>query len=91
MTRMRKAILTIGTLLIVLGPFIAGPLIFSFREVLISTGLSSNSSHGFCGAAWALTCSVYAIFGTMLFGLVLILSVLIWWLIEKSRVKRIHR
>ena len=88
MTRVQKAILIAGIVLIVSGPFIAEPFIFTLRELLISTGLSSNSGYGFCGAALALTCSVYTIFGTMLFGLALILSALIWWLIAKNRAER---
>ena len=91
MTRVQKAALTIGTLLIVSGPFFAEPLIFTLREFLVSTGISSDFSRGFCGAVWALTCSIYAIFGTMLFGLALVFSTLVWWLIEKSRVKKIGR
>ena len=91
MTRVQKATLIVGAVLIASGSFIAEPLIFNLREVLIGTGLSSDSSYGFCGAALALTCSVYATFGTMMFGLALVLGVLIWWLVEKSRKKRIRR
>ena len=91
MTRVQKATLIAGIVLIASGPFIAEPFIFTLRELLISIGLSSDSSYGFCGAALALTCSVYAIFGTMLLGLALVLSTLIWWLVEKNRVKRLHR
>lgn len=88
--RARNALTVTGIALLILGPFAGDPLLFRLRELLVQRELT-DPNQGFCSAVWALTCSVYGIFGFVFLGLTLIVASLVWWLVERNRVVRISR
>ena len=89
--QVRNSLTVVGVVIMISSPFFAEPAIFTLRDLLIRTGVTSDSSYGFCGAALALTCSVYAIFGTLLFGLALVLISSAWWYTEVRQAKMVNR
>lgn len=90
MERARYALTVTGIALVILGPFMGKPFLFELREILVQRGLT-DPNQGFCSAVWALTCSVYSIFGLVFLGFALIIASLVWWRVERNRAKRFSR
>ncbi len=82
--RARNSLLVAGIIIMILGPLSSGTLISEVQRLLVVTGINPDP-------VCMLGCTVYTFFGLALFGLGLVLSALMWWLIEKSRVERIRR